>query len=61
VRVLVITAHSDPATTSFALKCGADLCLPKPFDLTDLWQAAHQLLALPTDGAGLSASRRGTP
>jgi CheY-like chemotaxis protein len=45
VKVMVVSAHSDPSTVSFVLKRGADLCLAKPFDLGDLLQATRQLLA----------------
>lgn len=47
VKILVISAHSDPATTHFVLKRGADTCLAKPFDLDDLLQAARQLTQSP--------------
>lgn len=45
VKVLVISAHSDESTTSFVTKRGADACLAKPFELTDLLDTARRLLA----------------
>jgi len=45
VKILVLTAHSDPSTMSFVLKRGADTCLAKPFDLGDLLQVARQLVS----------------
>lgn len=45
VKVLVISAHSDEATTAFVVKQGADASLAKPFDLTELLQTARSLLA----------------
>lgn len=47
VKVLVVTAHSDPATMQFVLKRGADTCLAKPFDLGDLIHAVRQLTVTP--------------
>ena len=44
VKILVVSAHSDEATMQFVLKRGADTCLAKPFDLSDLLRAARQLI-----------------
>ena len=56
VKVLVLSAHSDAATTSFVLKRGADTCMAKPFDVDDLLRTTRRLI-----GAASAKRRSGTP
>ncbi len=35
-HVIMVSASSDKKTTSVAIECGADLFIPKPFDIDEL-------------------------
>lgn len=45
IAILVLTAYSRDENVSRALECGADYCMTKPFQTTDLVEVVASLLA----------------
>ena len=45
IKILVLTGYASPENIQKALECGADLCMAKPFKISDLQEKIEELFA----------------